>query len=200
MTMMLKNNLQDALDGVHDEPLIPASFPVGDAWYVVYTTVKGEFRARLALEAQGFTVFLPVEKRWVRHARRKTQVMRPLFSRYLFVRFDINRDHWYAIKRTDGVEGILTNNSIPVRVPAAAVEDLRQAQAIGAFDQTTAVLRLKEGDPVRIASGPFKDFIARVKEAKSRKRVDILLQLFGSERILQFSLAQLRKIHGDGAV
>ncbi|HZP76627.1 MAG TPA: transcription termination/antitermination NusG family protein [Pseudolabrys sp.] len=194
MTAPIKNNLQAALAAEAAEPLVPASFPVGSAWYVVYTGIKSEFRAKLALEAQGFAVYLPVEKKWVRHARRRTQVMRPLFSRYMFVRFDINRDHWYAIKRTDGVEAILTNDSIPVRVPAEAIEDLRQAQAIGVSDETTAVLRLQEGDPVRIASGPFKDFVARVKEAKSRKRVDILLQLFGSERILQFSLAQLRKV------
>ena len=194
MTAPLKDNLSTALDGLAGEPLVPASFPCGDAWYVVYTTVKGEFRAKLALEAQGFTVFLPVEKRWIRHARRRSHAIRPLFTRYLFVRFDINRDHWYAIKRTDGVEAILTNDSIPVRVPASIIEDLRAAQAIGVFDQTVKELNLKEGDQVRIASGPFRHFVARVKDAKSKKRVDILLQLFGSERILQFSAEMLRKV------
>jgi len=194
VTIPIKDNLQTAFEHVSSEPLVPASFPCGNAWYVVYCTIKGEFRAKLALEAQGFTVFLPVEKKWVRHARRRSHAIRPLFSRYLFVRFDINRDHWYAIKRTDGVEAILTNDSIPVRVPGSIIEDLRAAQAMGVFDQTVKELDLKEGDQVRIASGPFKHFVARVQEAKSRKRVDILLQLFGSERILRFSAEMLRKV------
>src|SRR5215470_1526757 len=109
---------------INDEraaPEFPASFTGNFGWYVAYTDVKGEQRARMGLAAKGFAVHLPIYLREVRHARRVKVVERPLFPRYLFVGFDINRDPWTEVRRTDGVDRLLSHDEIPVRVPSGVV-------------------------------------------------------------------------------
>jgi transcriptional antiterminator RfaH len=176
------------------EPLIPASFRAGRAWHVVYTNIKCEKRARMGIEEKGFEAFLPVEKKQSIVRGRRTEVIRPLFSRYVFVSFDIERDPWHDVKRVDGVEALVMNNSLPVRVPNQAIEALRSAMALGAFDRTTRAATLKAGDLVSIVDGPFRDFVAEVADASDKKRVEIMLKLFGTERTISVDLEQIRAV------
>src|SRR5262249_21998185 len=136
-------------------PVLPISFQPGKKWYVVYANIKCEFRAEKGLRAKGYDVFLPRARRWVRHARKKTERVVPLLPRYVFVGFDINLMPWYGIRNTDGVEGVLSNNTIPVAVPTGAIEDLRAMEEMGIFDETTEVLRLSPGEQVKMIKGPF---------------------------------------------
>jgi len=190
---MFDRTLQDdAARAPERAPDLPMSFQPGKRWYVVYTNIKCEFRAEKGLLAKGYDVFLPRAKRWIRHARRKKEQVVPLLPRYLFVGFDINLMAWYEIRNTDGVEGVLSNNSIPVAVPAAAIEDLRAMQEIGVFDETTEVLRLKEGDQVRMVKGPFAGHLCTLKSARGKKRVEVILSLFGRENVLSLPLSALR--------
>jgi transcriptional antiterminator RfaH len=175
-------------------PVLPISFQAGKKWYVVYTSIKCEFRAEKGLLAKGYDVFVPRAKRWIRHARKKTERVIPLLPRYLFVGFDVDLMPWYEIRNTDGVEGVLSNNSIPVAVPAAAVEDLRAMQEIGVFDETTEVLRLSPGDSVKLVKGPFAGHVCTLKSARGKARVEVILALFGRENILRVPLSALRPV------
>ena len=187
-----KNITQKMFDASTHAPDLPISFQSGKKWYVVYTNIKCEFRAEKGLIAKGYDVFLPRAKCWIRHARQKKERVQPLLPRYLFVGFDINIMPWYEIRNTDGVEGVLSNNSIPVAVPAAAIEDLRAMEEIGVFDETTEVLRLRAGDPLRLVKGPFAGHVCTLKSARGKKRVEVILSLFGRENVLQVPLSALR--------
>lgn len=174
----------------------PISYPDGLGWYVVRTQVKCEFRAEMGLKSQGYEVFLPTEKVWIRHARRKEEKTKPLMPRYLFVGFDINKTAWYPIKETNGVERLLISaRQIPLKVPDEAIESLRGAIKIGLFDETrTGWQGAKPGDELLVVAGGFRDFIVRLKMARPDKRVDILINLFGGERELTLPLAWVRPV------
>jgi len=175
-------------------PVLPISFQPGKKWYVVYANIKCEFRAEKGLLAKGYDVFLPRTRRWIRHARKKTERVLPLLPRYLFVGFDINLMPWYEIRNTDGVEGVLSNNTIPVAVPAAAIEDLRVMQEMGVFDETTEVLRLSVGDRVKMVTGPFAGHVCTLKSARGKERVEVIMALFGRENVLRVPLSALRPV------
>src|SRR5262249_56053552 len=81
-------------------PVLPISFQPGKKWYVVYANIKCEFRAEKGLRAKGYDVFLPRARRWVRHARKKTERVVPLLPRYVFSGFDINLIPCYWIRTT----------------------------------------------------------------------------------------------------
>lgn len=175
---------------------LPASFSSGARSYVVYTNINCEERAALGLRAAGFEVFLPTVTRMVkRGSRKKIKVERPLFSRYLFVRFDINRDPWTAIKRTDGVEALICNNQIPVSVPDAAIERLRTLQGLGAFDETVGRTEIGKGQSVRIEAGAFADWVGEVLAADNeRRRVEILLDLLNRRVRINLPMESVRAV------
>lgn len=171
----------------------PISYGESAKWFVVCTEVKAEFRASEAAKAKGFTVFMPIEKRWKKHARRKTETLLPLMPRYFFVAFDPNKEGWTVLLSIKGVEGVLSSaTGVPIAVPADIIEDLQLIESMGQFDQTTAVTRLKPGDEVRIVKGPLSGFIASLKEAGPDKRVEVLLSLFGAQRAVKLALADVR--------
>jgi transcriptional antiterminator RfaH len=158
------------------EPLIPASFPLGRAWHVIRTNVNCERRALKGIEALGFPVYMPVERKWVRHARKRERVERPLFVRYLFVHFDVEREHWYPIRATHGVETILCRDGfVPARVADSWVEDFRRAEAAGLFDATIEGAVFEKGSKVQVEEGPFAGLVGEVVRADSKHRIEILL-------------------------
>jgi len=176
----------------------PASGARDFAWYVAYTNIKCEQRARMELCAKGFAVYLPTFLREIRHARRVNVVERPLFPRYLFVGFDINRDPWTEVRRTDGVERLLSHEEMPVRVPHGVVEELRAATHLFAGVEKAGLALPVIGDCVKIADGPFRDFVVQVASAPDeRHRVEVLMHVLGGERKIKMALAALRR-HGQG--
>jgi len=174
---------------------LPASFAAGFAWYVAYTDVRCEQRARMELTAKGFAVYLPTYLREIRHARRVKTVERPLFPRYLFVGFDINHDPWTQVRRTDGIDRLLSHDEIPVRVPPGVVEGLRAAQERDVFAEKARMEAAPTiGEHVEIADGPFRNFIVEVASAPDEQhRVEILLKVLGGERKIRMVLAALRR-------
>lgn len=172
------------------EPLIPASFPLGQAWHVAYTNIKCEHRARYGLEGKGFECFLPMEVRYRVRRGRKSAIRRPVFSRYLFVRFDIELQGTGDVASIDGIEQLLTNNDMPMRVPDRVIAEIRRAEANGAFDKAAT---LGQGEDVRVPEGPFMGMLGKVQSASPGKRVKVLLEMLGRQVITDFGLAELER-------
>lgn len=180
-------------------PEIPISYPLGGAWHVVYTNIKCEFRANMGLKAKGFETFLPYIRKRIRHARYTNVVDRPLFPRYLFVRFDIERDEWFhPIKTTDGVEDLIRNNNIPVRIRDDDMAPVIAAQKAGDFDLTRKrpiASDYAPGELARISDGPFTGFNATVVAAMPEKnRVDVMLEIMGRASTMRLKYDALEKL------
>lgn len=148
------------------------------AWYVVHTQPHAESRAAAHLERQGYSVYLPKCRRWIRHARRAEAALRPLFPRYLFVSLDNPDMSWRPILSTVGVATVVRAGEGPIEVPVGIVRQLREREAEGAFDETNA-RRWKIGDSVRVVLGPFENMIGRLVCARDKDRVVVLFQLLG---------------------
>jgi transcription elongation factor/antiterminator RfaH len=147
------------------------------AWYVVNTQPRNETRATCRLEAQGYRVFCPRYYRTVRHARQTTRVLAPVFSNYLFVHLDVSRDQWHRINGTRGVVRLLTWDGSPQRMPGKIIDDLlARTRSDGTFDWTS---RFEIGGPVRIADGPFAEFVGTLESLDAAGRVRILLDVLG---------------------
>lgn len=174
---------------------LPARRGLKPRWHVIRTNIKCENRAKLGIEALGFAVYLPMESRTVIRRRRKVDVSSPVFGRYMFVEFDADADEWSALRRIDGVEGIVTNNLRPVPVPALVMERVRLAEEIGAFDtrRNQKPGAIGEGMAVKVGDGAFVDFVATVKKLRTGDRVDILLNLLGASRLVTVPLSSLRE-------
>jgi transcriptional antiterminator RfaH len=149
------------------------------SWYVVYTHVHSETKALTNLERQGFETYLPLARRWRNHAGRRETVLRPLFSRYLFVQFDVEHDRWRSVLATMGVANLLCEREKPRRVADEIVSSISAAEQARAFDDTRAVAKLSAGDRVRVACGPFADLVGQLQVSMAGDRVRILLDMLG---------------------
>jgi transcription antitermination factor NusG len=106
----------------------------------------------------------------------RTRVVSALFQGYAFARFDRDHDDWGQIRTIDGVIDLYKRDSIPVRVPDLEVRTFQRAEAAGVFDLTSVHANFRTGDEVEIeARGPFQGLVARIKSAKAKRRVEILL-------------------------
>jgi len=136
----------------------------------------------MALDARGYTTFLPMEKARSHH-KGKGDVYRPVLGRYLFVG---KSDYWYEIKRCWGVQGLISRlnvegEKVPAIVSDAVIQDLRRAVNAGLFDKTRRY-GLREGELARIIRGPFADQVIRIIQFRGAERVKVMMNLLGAER------------------
>jgi transcriptional antiterminator RfaH len=149
----------------------------GERWYVVHTQRHAEGRAISHLEHQGYRIFCPRTRKTVRHARKATSTLAPLFPNYLFVQLDVARDHWHSVNGTRGVIRLISQGETPQPVPFGIVESLQaRMSADGAMDWAPS---LKIGQAVRIADGPFVDFVGTLEHLDAADRVRVLLEILG---------------------
>ena len=146
-------------------------------WYVARTQPHAEGHAIVNLEKQNFRTFCPRFKKSRRHARRVENVLVPLFPSYIFLRLDLTRDRWRSVNGTRGVAYILMQGDLPQAVAPGVVESIQQrTRADGTVDLAP---RLNIGQPVRVAYGPFADFVGTLQQLDSAGRVRVLLSLLG---------------------
>jgi transcription elongation factor/antiterminator RfaH len=156
---------------------IPMGGQSASRWYVVHTHPHAENRAAANLTQQKFRVFCPRVFRIVRHARKQTRILAPLFPGYLFVNLDIFRDHWRSVNGTRGVVRLITQEDKPLPIPEGVIEAFEAKMSPeGAMDWSSS---LKEGHTVRIADGPFADLIGTLEKLDSSGRVRVLINLLG---------------------
>jgi transcription elongation factor/antiterminator RfaH len=149
----------------------------GERWYVAQTQPRAESRAIIHLERQGYHVFCPRYRKTVRHARKATSVLAPLFPNYLFLHLDVTQGPWRAVNGTRGVARLITQGESPQPVPQGIVEDLlARTRDDGAMDWTP-IFRI--GQTVRIADGPFANFVGKLERLDAAGRVRVLLDLLG---------------------
>ncbi|HJT06159.1 MAG TPA: transcriptional activator RfaH [Stellaceae bacterium] len=158
-------------------------------WYAAYTQPHGETKALDHLARQGYSVYLPRYRRWVRHARQRRLVSRPLFPRYVFVGLDREAQRWRPIRSTVGVLGVVSSGDEPVAVPPEIIDALRRREQEGGFDVLSPAQSLRAGDTVRVIDGPFQDLVGRLLGVADHERVFVLLDVLG--RSVRASVAAL---------
>jgi transcriptional antiterminator RfaH len=161
-------------------------------WFVIQTKPANEIRVEKNLLNQGIETFLPRYEAFQYCNGQMIQCIRPLFPNYLFVRLDLDL-HYYKVKWTRGVNKILGNGVGPLPVSGRVVETIRGRTVEGNLVKLED--EWKEGDPVQISSGPFKDLTGVFQKKISEKgRVRILLNLIGVDVPVQISRWQIKKV------
>jgi transcriptional antiterminator RfaH len=149
----------------------------GERWYVAHTQPRAESRAVAHLERQGYSVFCPRYRKTVRHARKAKSVLASLFPNYLFLRFDPAHDAWRAVNGTRGVVRLISQGETPQPLPHGIVEDLLALTHAGGVMDWAPTFKI--GQAVRIAEGPFADFVGKLEHLDAAGRVRVLLDLLG---------------------
>lgn len=126
------------------------------------------------LRANGIEEFLPTfteETRWTDRTRSTT---RPLFTGYIFARFDPTAAT--TVLQTRGVVQILSIDSQPVAIADQVIADLRRF-----LDSPAPVASCPyvAGAPVRVARGPFAGVTGVISRVKGATTLTVPVEILG---------------------
>lgn len=149
-------------------------------WYLIYTKPRQETIAQINLEQQYYSVYLPKVEVKRRRLGIYTQVIEPMFPRYLFVNLQQGVDNWMPIRSTRGVASIVRFGGVPAAVPTPLVTLIQQNEQQHQHEKEV-MQRFKKGDRVKILDPAWDHYQAIFQATTSKKRVSVLLELLGSK-------------------
>lgn len=116
-------------------------------WYVVRTKPHQEKLAVAHYRNQRLEVYLPLIRVVRSHARRREEVLRPVFPGYLFLHLAPAECNWAAISSTRGVIGPVRFGESYVPVPDWVIDGLRTKE------DETGVIRIADFQRPKMAAG-----------------------------------------------
>ena len=143
-----------------------------EKWYALYTRPRHEKKSYELLIEKGETAYLPLIKSVKYYKNRKKESEIPLFNSYLFCKFDYKNR--FQILETHGIIKIISFKGLPAEVPEWQIEALKTIL------KNPESLRLenyfKQGDIVKVRSGPFKGLRGTVVNRKGETRLIINIE------------------------
>jgi transcriptional antiterminator RfaH len=144
-------------------------------WAVVNTQPHREHIAVDNLQRQEFIPYCPLVKRRHRHARRATDVLRPLFPGYLFVKINPDLTRWRPMLSTFGVRSVVRCGEEVSLLDDAFVQAIRARETDGIISRPASPYQI--GQEVRVSGGAFDGLVATIIEMHERDRLTVLMQL-----------------------
>lgn len=157
------------------------------AWYLIYTKPSQEDIALDNLERQGYETYLPKILSLRKKGGRSVKATAPMFPRYLFIHLDNQVDDWGPIRSTVGVQKLVRFGVEAARIPNTLIEHIRKRENEDGL-VCLPDKEYKQGDKVRINSGPFEGYEAVFSEKQSKDRVIVLLGI--AEKHIAINLDQ----------
>lgn len=164
-------------------------------WHIIRTNPLWEQVVRHRLHERICRVFLPLESRTIRHARRETERCYAYFPCYLFFNFIGFTERRDLIEATPGVAYILKSGDMLSRLPEGFIAELRKS-----FDEDDVLIPqpvvspFAVGQTVRLQTGPFEDRIGRLHRLDGDGRATVLMQLMGSEVRVNIGISELSAV------
>ena len=171
----------------------------GDSWrwYAIQTKAQQEDRAESNLRAWGVETFVPRfrARRRGYYAGGSTYLIKSLFPRYIFARFDANV-LLHKVNFTRGVQSVVRFGGTPAPVDDEVLAIMQARLGPDGFIKIGE--ELKAGDRVMIQDGPFKNFIGIFeREIGEADRVRILLTTISYQSHVTLDRALVRKISAN---
>lgn len=159
-------------------------------WYALHTKPRKERQVDALLRERGIETYLPTVRRKVQRRDRPARVI--YFPCYLFASLDFDLIPHSSIAWMPGVRRIVAQGDRPAIVADEVVELLRQR--LGGIEEV-GYRRLRQGDRVRIRTGPLRDLEAVFDQPLSPKeRVRVLLNVLGRMTPVEIDYAQIEPL------
>jgi transcription antitermination factor NusG len=159
-------------------------------WFAIWTRSRHEKLVRDQLEKKSdVDVFLPTIGKWSRWKDRKKKIDWPLFPGYVFARFVA--DERVGILKVDGVVQIISNNGMLSAIPDEEIDSIRTlVESELAYDPVPLI---KEGDMVKVTSGPLKGVVGRLITKKgAQARLVLSVDLIGQAVSVEVDAADVK--------
>jgi transcription antitermination factor NusG len=142
-------------------------------WYAVYTRSRHEKTVAEQLVHKSVDHFLPLYETVRKWKNGRFKVNLPLFPGYLFVHIPLRER--LQVLQVPGVVQLVGSNGVPLALPQAEIETIRDALTKGL--QAHPHPYLKVGSRVRISSGPLEGLHGILVRKKGKLRFVVSVDL-----------------------
>jgi transcriptional antiterminator NusG len=173
----------------------------GRNWFVIHSysgyenKVKKNLEHRiesLGMQNKIFEVVVPTEEEIELKDGQRRTVERRIFPGYILVDMLMDEDSWYVVRNTPGVTGFVGSIRRPTPLRQRDVDRILKRMRA---ETPRVKVTFLPGQKVRIADGPFEDFVGAVDEIYPDKgKVRILVSFFGRETPVELDFLQVEKI------
>ena len=171
------------------------------SWYAIHTyagyenAVARNLKQRiesLNMEDKIFNVIVPTEKKIKVKGGKRVEEEEKIYPGYVLVDMIVTDDSWYVVRNTPRVTGFVGAGVSPVPLDPKEVETLFSRMQKSTTEHS---IDLSNGDLVKIADGPFKDFEGKVAEVDTQRgKVKVLVSMFGRETPVELDFLQVKKV------
>ena len=176
-------------------------------WYILHTYSGQEDRVKknldirvqnLDMQHKIFEVVVPTEEEIVLKDGKRTPERKKIFPGYILVQMKLDDESWYAVRNTPGVTGFVSNeDEMEKRPKPVPLEEKEVDDILHHIESSAPKIKVgfQKGQSVRIAAGPFADFIGIVNDVDEDKgKVRVLVSFFGREAPVELDFLQLESI------
>ena len=173
----------------------------GRNWFVIHSysgyenKVKKNLEHRiesLGMQHKIFEVVVPTEEEIELKDGQRRTVERRIFPGYILVDMLMDEDSWYVVRNTPGVTGFVGSVRKPTPLRPRDVDKILKRMRA---ETPRVTVSFVPGQKVRIADGPFEDFVGAVDEIFADKgKVRILVSFFGRETPVELDFLQVEKL------
>ena len=176
-------------------------------WYIIHTYSGQEERVKknldlriqsLDMQDKIFEVVVPTEQEIVLKDGKRRSERKKVFPGYILVQMSLDDESWYVVRNTPGVTGFVSSEDERDKRPKPIpLEDSEVDAILSQIESGPAKVSVgfQKGQTVRIAAGPFADFIGSVNEIDTNKgKVWVLVSFFGRETPVELDFLQVERI------
>ncbi len=165
-------------------------------WHAVYVRSRAEKKVLMQLEDMGVQAYLPLITQMKQWSDRRMKVQEPLFRSYVFV-FS-NEKEYIPILNVYGVVKFVTFERKAVIVPKNQilaikkfVEDYEHGEEFKMLNNED----LKEGQLVRIITGPMKGLTGRLDTIQNKRHLIVFIDVVGQYIPVHISRAKVEPVY-----
>ena len=169
-------------------------------WYVVNTYSGHENKVKEKLEMRAstmgmedyiFRVVVPEEKVIDEKGKEKTKKM---FPGYILVEMVMSDEAWFIVRNTPGVTGFIGSSGKGAKPFPLTPQEVDKILGSMGMSRLDIGKELNVGDMVKVVDGPFANMFGKIKTVDlANAKLEVALDLFGQETIVELSLSQIEK-------
>ncbi|MBR2840730.1 MAG: transcription termination/antitermination protein NusG [Bacilli bacterium] len=169
-------------------------------WYVVNTYSGHENKVKEKLEMRASSmdmedyilrVVVPETKEI--DAKGKEKVTK-LFPGYILVEMVMTDEAWFIVRNTPGVTGFIGSSgkgAKPFPLTPMEVDKILSSMGMSRLDASS---ELKEGESVKVISGPFEGMMGTIKSVDiDNAKLEVSIDLFGQETTVELNFSEITK-------
>ena len=172
-------------------------------WYVVntYSGHEKKVQEKLLMRASSmnmedyiFRVIVPEQTEVEVKDGVTREKVRKLFPGYVLVEMVMTYEAWFVVRNTPGVTGFIGSSgkgAKPTPLQPYEVDKILNNMGMSRLEVSSD---LKEGEVVKITSGPFSGMEGKVSSLDlENQQIIVLVDLFGQETEVEASISQIEK-------